>query len=665
MIEQLVTSSTLILILLVLSVLLEKKINPCLKYALWLLAVIKLLVPLPQFPSHISIINVVQNITLPSSLFSDIENFSNVDAIANNASSRNTIHTYNEAAQSNNSASDGDDSFNKNQNKNASFINDEATDFTVANHRQLYNTLFCLCSTIWFVGAIICIVVFVWANLRFAYFLKNNRTFDGYIKTSLPSGKLPIYKSTEIISPCLFGIFHPAIYIPENIPFTRTQKADILAHEYTHFRHGDTFWALIRCLCTALYWYNPLIWLGARTCIRDSELACDYGTLKFIGNENRIRYGQTLISTANAVTTTEKLSKLSSANIWNCSTQATSGKQEMKKRIQMIVKPPVSKKYHIFILLFLCVNIVGCTFGSTATQKTKNTTLTENDAENRIENQSKQNDIQTESFTDTDTSQKDIAWNATQTEEGMIYNNIPLYYTRKENQVCIEVQPSVIRAYISYYYIPTGKVQQRLTELVRDLDLEAKPFNYRWQGMKESGWKLCYQDLKLTAFDGGYLYCCWEDSKTNSSMEYLIQDTILYNEIQNILKDTLDYQQFNAADIKDIVSAKLELQNRFTDYELRSQTITDQETLQILEELFSNAAYIYGGAECGNQSACLELTLADGQTVKLSIAIDSCTNCSINGVYYDYRPLENRKKGGWYSTDFFQYFDQIQPLLPL
>ena len=117
MIEQLVTSSTLILILLVLSVLLEKKINPCLKYALWLLAVIKLLVPLPQFPSHISIINVVQNITLPSSLFSDIENFSNVDAIANNASSRNTIRTYNEAAQSNNSASDGDDSFNKNQNK--------------------------------------------------------------------------------------------------------------------------------------------------------------------------------------------------------------------------------------------------------------------------------------------------------------------------------------------------------------------------------------------------------------------------------------------------------------------------------------------------------------------------------------------------------------------
>lgn len=369
----------------------------------------------------------------------------------------------------------------------------------------------------------------------------------------------------------------------------------------------------------------------------------------------------------------------------NCSTQIANKKQALKKRIKIIPNSSITKLYYIYILLILCVSLIGCTFNDTETQETTlSTELLENstrdkteidfiesastikttDSGNSSSNKGSTNN-QLESLPDADTSQENLAKNATQAEEDIIYNNVPLYYNQKENQVCIEVQPSIIRPYISYYYIPTGEVQERLIELVHSLKLEAKPFDYRWKGMKESGWKLCYQDLKLTAFDGGYLYCCWEDFETNSSMEYLLQDSTLYNEIQSILKDTLNYEPFDITNIKNIVSAKLEVQNMFTDYKLCSQTITNQETLQILEDLFSSADYIYGGAECGNQGACLELILADGKTVKLSMAIDSCTNCGINGVYYDYRPVENRKKGGWYSTNFFQYFDELLPFLPL
>ena len=62
MIEQIITSSILIIAILGISFLIEKRINPCIKYGLWLLVAIKLLVPLPEFESVISVMNAANKI---------------------------------------------------------------------------------------------------------------------------------------------------------------------------------------------------------------------------------------------------------------------------------------------------------------------------------------------------------------------------------------------------------------------------------------------------------------------------------------------------------------------------------------------------------------------------------------------------------------------------
>lgn len=59
MINHIINSTLLLLFLLMLSVCLEKRIDPRLKYALWLLAVVKLLIPLPAFETPMSILNLV------------------------------------------------------------------------------------------------------------------------------------------------------------------------------------------------------------------------------------------------------------------------------------------------------------------------------------------------------------------------------------------------------------------------------------------------------------------------------------------------------------------------------------------------------------------------------------------------------------------------------
>ena len=70
----------------------------------------------------------------------------------------------------------------------------------------------------------------------------------------------------------------------------KTAQRHVLAHELTHYRHGDHLWSLLRCVAVTLHWYNPLVWLAAALSRRDAELACDEGTLHRLGEEERTAY---------------------------------------------------------------------------------------------------------------------------------------------------------------------------------------------------------------------------------------------------------------------------------------------------------------------------------------------------------------------------------------
>ncbi len=201
-------------------------------------------------------------------------------------------------------------------------------------------------------------------------------------------------------------------------------------------------------------------------------------------------------------------------------------------------------------------------------------------------------------------------------------------------------------------YIPTGKDQEWLSAQAAALDLEGKPFDRRWEGHKERGWQIIYNDMEIRAFEGGYLYYTYDDG--NGIMECFTEAPKLCEYIQNMLREEIGYQSYDVSKIKGIVSAKLDVQSASTGGQFYSQTITDAETLQMFEEWFRNAEYIYGGTECGTQHACLELTLANGDVVKLSMATDSCPNFHIGGVAYDYRPVSD-----WDNREFYKCFNEI------
>ena len=61
----------------------------------------------------------------------------------------------------------------------------------------------------------------------------------------------------------------------------RPEQAEaVIAHELAHIRRFDWIGLVIARLATALFWFNPLVWLVARQWMREAELAADADALR-------------------------------------------------------------------------------------------------------------------------------------------------------------------------------------------------------------------------------------------------------------------------------------------------------------------------------------------------------------------------------------------------
>ena len=188
----------------------------------------------------------------------------------------------------------------------------------------------------WGAGAGVVLLAVLAANLRFAQKLRQSRR-------PLPTAgcPLPVYEADGLSSPCLCGVLRPAVYLTPEAAADGTVRTHVLSHELTHFRHRDHIWSLLRCLALALHWYNPLVWAAVVLSKRDGELACDEGTIARLGEGERIPYGRTLIGLV--------ARRSGAGGVLSCSTTMTGGKKTVQRRIAQLVKQPETKKTALFL----------------------------------------------------------------------------------------------------------------------------------------------------------------------------------------------------------------------------------------------------------------------------------------------------------------------------
>lgn len=139
---------------------------------------------------------------------------------------------------------------------------------------------------------------FVLSNVRLTRTLRKSRVLCGV------RGKVKIYTAAGIQNPCLYGFFRPAIYLPERLCLSEgmieeaEELEQIITHEYVHYCHFDHIWAMFRVLLLSVYWFDPFLWLAVSCSKKDAELFCDETVIRRIGEENRFRYGKMLVRLA-------------------------------------------------------------------------------------------------------------------------------------------------------------------------------------------------------------------------------------------------------------------------------------------------------------------------------------------------------------------------------
>ena len=190
---------------------------------------------------------------------------------------------------------------------------------------------------LWRTGAALTGLVILLSNLVFYLRLRKRRT---PLKTDcLPP---PVYVAEGLTSPCLFGVFPPAIYLTPEAAADEALREYALAHERTHYEHGDWLWPLVRCACLALHWYNPLVWIGVWLSKRDSELACDAGAIRRLGEGRRLDYGRALVDLA-----AQRSAR--PGDLLSLSTAMTGG--TIRQRVVTLVKNPKTAKTALFLTL--------------------------------------------------------------------------------------------------------------------------------------------------------------------------------------------------------------------------------------------------------------------------------------------------------------------------
>lgn len=127
-----------------------------------------------------------------------------------------------------------------------------------------------LLATIWVVG--LAVVLFSWSRKWWRV--------SRVVRAASPieiAADVPVLSSASPFEPGIFGIFRPALVLPEGIlhRLTSSQMETVVAHEMCHVHRRDNLTAAIHMLVEAVFWFHPMVWwIGVRL-VEERELACD------------------------------------------------------------------------------------------------------------------------------------------------------------------------------------------------------------------------------------------------------------------------------------------------------------------------------------------------------------------------------------------------------
>ncbi|PEQ92532.1 M56 family metallopeptidase [Bacillus cereus] len=177
----------------------------------------------------------------------------------------------------------------------------------VSSEKQTTFSLYKIALYVWLAGVIVLAVITFLTNRRLYSYIKKQRditdeqvaTVFNRCKQSMKMKKaVSLRLAGKIASPTVFSFFRPKVLLSKKHMkvLNEQQLQYVFYHELAHIKRNDVAVNWIMYSLILLNWFNPIL-RYAYFCMReDQELACDAYALTFIDKEEQIAYGHTIIT---------------------------------------------------------------------------------------------------------------------------------------------------------------------------------------------------------------------------------------------------------------------------------------------------------------------------------------------------------------------------------
>lgn len=333
-------------VIIILKTILKNKINPKWHYIIWVVFILKLLIPFgPE--SAVSLFNAVPPVPQQT----------------------NFTQTYEQYHQS------------------ITFIRQEKA--------QIPTTWAIRDSSLYFAATAEAAMPYIWvvgAMLMLGWLLCTNYSLQRKVKNtaaSVPESinlifeeckrKMGLKRDIEIViqdaigTPALFGVFRPKTLIsPTILKLSSKEISYVLLHELAHYKRKDLIANHLLLLLQLIHWFNPVIWYCFKKIRQDMEVAADERVLTLLESGEQKEYGRALL----AVIENFNLPRLAPRLIG-----MVDDKKNIEKRIKMIKMMDFFKNRRRTVLVIgvICVAILsgilltsGLTKRDSATNQGKN-----------------------------------------------------------------------------------------------------------------------------------------------------------------------------------------------------------------------------------------------------------------------------------------------------
>ncbi|MDO0823887.1 M56 family metallopeptidase [Desulfosporosinus nitroreducens] len=336
-------ASVLAVLILLVNYALRNKLAAKWQYAIWMLLIIRLLIPY-DIQSPWSIYSLLPNNSIPSLMVNQAniwmtDNDTQIDLSGKEITLTNDQPILNKQSNTKSEEPIAED---------------------------LSNVYIYILAILWLVGVLILAILTITANLRFYFKVRREPSATDARMSNLMQEcsrilgirkNLPIIITNRIEAPCLYGIVSPKLLLPKSL-VNRLREENIrhiFIHELSHYKRKDILINWLAVAAQIVHWFNPLIWCSFAKMREDCELACDADSLSFLKPEEYQSYGLSIISLVTPAQSS-----------WLPGTTGFFGNknnQQIRRRIKMIkfFQKPTLKWTWTAIVIIISLGLVGFT----------------------------------------------------------------------------------------------------------------------------------------------------------------------------------------------------------------------------------------------------------------------------------------------------------------